>query len=127
MRKLVFALLLLAAGCGTLVQTYEGPKRPTSEVAVLKTNVGELSFTTAWIDLVDGRDLVIAYSELEVLPGRRTVRVAIKAGFLGGSRTLSFDAVAGRSYRVRGLLARGGAHAWLEDERTGELVAGEKP
>lgn len=127
MRKLAFALLLLAAGCGGTTQTYLGAKKPAHEVAVLKTNVGELTFTTAWIDVVDGKDLIVAYSELEVLPGRRSVRVAIKAGIIGGNRTLSFDAIAGRAYRVRGLLARGGSYAWLEDESTGQIVAGEKP
>ena len=31
----------LVAGCGGMTQTYEGPRKPAHDVAILKTNVGE--------------------------------------------------------------------------------------
>ena len=128
MRTLGFALLLLlVAGCGGTTQTYVGPKKSAHEVAILKTTVGEISFDTAWIDLVDGKDLVLAYSEIEVMPGRRSVRIQLSGGMIKASRTVSFEAIAGRTYLVKGLIRRGGPYAWIEDGRTGEIVAGEKP
>jgi hypothetical protein len=128
MRKLVTALLatgaLLIFGCGT-TQTYDGPKKAVQEVAVLKTNVGEIALDTAWVGRLDGKEIVLAYSELEVLPGLRSIQVNVKRGFLTRSKAFSFEARAGRSYRVRGEFGSG--YAWIEDESTGEIVAGEKP
>lgn len=127
MRALGFALLLLlAAGCGT-TQIYDGPKKPLHEVAVLRTNAGEIAFVTTWIGQIDGKELVAAYSEFEVLPGRHSLRVLLKAGILGASRNFSIDAKAGHTYRVKGIFSRSSAYAWIEDESTGEIVAGEKP
>jgi hypothetical protein len=110
-----------------VIQTYEGPKRSPQEVAILKTNVTELTLDTAWIDVVDGRNLVVAYSEIAVLPGRRSVRIQVSTGMFKASGTVSFEARAGRTYRVKGLIRRGTPFAWIEDDGTGETVAGEKP
>jgi len=126
-RLMLAAGALLLSACGGMVQTYEGPKRAAHEIAILKTNVGELTFDTAWVDVVDGRNLVVAYSEIAVLPGRRSVRVQLSSGILKASGTVSFEAKAGRTYRVKGVIRRGVPHAWIEDEGTGETVAGEKP
>ena len=127
LRLILAAAALLVSACGGVIQTYEGPKRAAQEVAILKTNVGELTFDTAWIDLVDGKNLVIAYSEIAVLPGRRSVRIQLSSGMLKASGTVSFEARAGRTYRVKGFIRRGTPYAWIEDEATGETVAGEKP
>jgi len=110
-----------------MVQTYEGPRRPAHDVAILKTNVGEATFDTVWIDRVDSRDLVIAYSDIAVLPGRHSVRIQLTSGFLRANEIVSFDANAGRTYHVKGVIRRNGTRAWIEDDSTGEVVAGEKP
>ena len=124
MRTLAFALLLLAAGCGT-TQTYEGPKKSAQEVAIVETNVGELTLDTTWVTAVDGKDLHLAYPKIEVLPGLRSLRVNIKRGFLTRGKTMSFEAIAGRTYRLIGEFRSGSA--WIEDKSSGQVVAGEKP
>jgi len=127
-RKVFWACLALVAmlvqGCGTM-QAYEGPRKPANEIAVIKTNVGELALDTAWVGKLDGRSLVLAYAELEVAPGSHSAQILIKRGFLTRSESFSFDAKAGHTYRVKGDFHLG--KAWVTDERTGELVAGEKP
>ena len=117
---------LLVSGCGT-VQTYDGPKRAAHEVSVLKTNVGELTLDTTWIGQIDGKELVLAYSVVEIMPGRRSLRVNFKRGFIARSETVPLDARAGRTYRLKGELSSGKLYAWIEDESTGEVVAGVKP
>jgi hypothetical protein len=123
-----FALLsaLLVSGCGGIVQTYEGPKKSSHEIAILKTNVGELTFDTAWVDQVDDKTLVRAYTELEVAPGRHSLRVQLSSGIIKANTSISFEAKAGRTYRVKGIIRRNGPIAWIEDDRTGEVIAGEK-
>jgi hypothetical protein len=61
------------------------------------------------------------------MPGRRSLRINFKRGFIARSETVSLDARAGRTYRVKGMLGSGKLYAWIEDESTGEAVAGEKP
>ena len=118
---------LLVAGCGGMIQTYDGPRKPAHDVAILKTNVGELTFDTVWIDLVDGKNLVRAYSEIEVLPGRHSVRIQLSSGIIRVSRLVSFEANAGRTYLVKGIILRSGSRAWIEDNSNGEIAGGEKP
>ncbi len=129
-RNAILALPILVAllltGCGGMVQTYDGPKRASSETATLKTNVGEMTFDTVWVDQVDERVLVRAYSELEVTPGRHVLRVQLSSGMLKASTRVSFEARAGHVYRVKGAMRRSGSVAWIEDERTGEVVGGDK-
>jgi len=128
LRKLTIACLAIAAmlvqGCGTM-QAYEGPRKAAHEVAVLRTNIGEPALDAVWVGRLDGRRLDLAYAELEVAPGLHSAQVLIKRGFVTRSDDLSFDAKAGHHYRVKGDFHRG--RAWVLDERTGELVAGEKP
>ena len=124
---LVLTSALLVSGCGGMVQTYEGPKRPAREVAVLKTNVGQLTFDTVWVDVVDDNKLIRAYSELEISPGRHSLRVQLTSGFLKASRIMAFEARAGHAYRVKGVIGVKGTLAWIEDDLSGELVAGEAP
>ena len=128
MRKFSIACLAILAaqlvGCGT-VQTYEGPKKATHEVALVKTNIGQAALDAVWVGRLDGKELVLAYSELELAPGSHATQILIKRGFLTRSKAISFDAKAGHTYRVSGEFNSG--TAWLVDEGTGELVAGEKP
>ena len=121
----VFALI--GSGCGGMVQTYEGPKRAAQELATIKTNVGQLTFDTVWVDAVDNMNLVRAYSELEVSPGLHTLRVQLSSGFLKTNKTIAFEARAGRVYRVNGIIGASRTIAWIEDENTHEFIAGERP
>jgi hypothetical protein len=118
---------LLVAGCGGMIQTYEGPKKAAQEIAVLRTNVGQLTFDTVWVDVVDDKKLIAAHSELEVSPGQHTLRVQLSSGFLKSSRVVVFDAKAGRTYRVKGVIGLRRTIAWIEEDISGDFVAGEKP
>ena len=116
--RLLTAALLCAsiAGCGGIVRAYDGPPRRSQEVAILKTNVGELTFDTVWVDRVDERTLIRAYSELEVAPGPHILRVQLNRGMIKANTTIPIEAEAGHAYRVRGTLGRQGPIAWIEDE-----------
>jgi len=131
MRKMPSALLIAAAlflsACGATVQTYEGSKKPADEVAILKTNVGELTTTTTWVTRVDGKDLVVAYSDIELLPGRRSLGINLTGGILRAAATVSLDAKAGRIYRLHGTVRGASFLAWIVDQGTGEVVAGQQP
>ena len=118
---------MLLWGCGGTVQTYEGSKKAAHEVAILRTNVGELTMTTTWVTRVDGRELVVAYSEIELLPGRRTLAINLTGGVLRTTATVSLDAKAGGIYRLHGTVQRGNFLVWIVDQGTGEVVAGQQP
>ena len=126
-RALLMAVALFLSACGGTVQTYEGSKKAAQEVAFLRTNVGELTMTTTWVTRVDGKELVVAYTEIELLPGRRTLGINLTGGVLRAAATVSLDAQAGRIYRLHGMVQRGDFFAWIVDQGTGEVVAGQKP
>jgi len=128
MRMLFIACLAIAAmlveGCGTM-QAYDGPKKPASEIAVIKTNIGELALDAVWVGQLDGKRLDLAYAELEIAPGPHQAQILIKRGFVTRGIPASFDAKAGHTYRIKGDFHLG--KTWVLDEGTGELVAGERP
>ena len=121
------AVALVLSACGGAVQTYEGSKKAAHEVAILRTNVGELTMTTTWVTRVDGKELVVAYTEIELLPGPHTLVINLTGGVLRAAATVSLDAKAGRIYRLQGTVHRGNFLAWIVDQGTGEVVAGLQP
>ena len=124
---LLMSVALSLSSCGGTVQTYEGSKKAAHEVAILRTNVGELTLTTTWVPRVDGKELVVAYTDIELLPGRRTLGIALTGGLLRAAATLSLDAKAGRIYRLHGMVQRLDFIVWIVDQGTGEVVAGQQP
>jgi hypothetical protein len=129
-KALSFVSVILLSGCGTM-QVYEGPKRASHEVAVITSNLLAGLFDTAYILQIDGKDLGATDDNVEVLPGKHTVKIGVSTG-LGyqqyiGNKTISFEAIAGHTYQVNGKIRKGDTFAWIEDKNTGELVAGEKP
>jgi len=123
-----FGTVFLFAGCATK-QAYEGSPLPRESVAVIKPSTPGL-VNLAVILQVDGIKRGFFEEIAEVLPGDHTVLVQVSTGFfpvtIHRTKTLSFNARAGHVYRVEGKVSGGKAIAWIEDETTNEVVAGER-
>jgi hypothetical protein len=96
-------LALLAAGCMT-AQTYEGPRRPRSEVAHI---VGDLRLNTGLpisvsLRQVDGITLSASQSAVDVLPGTHTLLVDCRVQETGSvsRHEIEVEVFEGRSYRL---------------------------
>lgn len=144
----VISLTLLLFGCatGSTYQMHEGGPRPDAEVAIIKPWVdkdyGSLSMLNAWPASIDGkttepyRGALPAY---RVLPGEHTIVIGFNySGIgkeLGGEdpEAMSFTAKAGHVYLTKAsaevtadnTAAKVGF--WIEDESSGEVVAGTRP
>ena len=122
---------LLFAGCTTM-QSYEGAKLPPEDVAIIKGSFGVINMAS--ILEVDGNARSFFEEMAELLPGEHTVKIQVMSGFGGvfspqyiGYKTLSFQASAGHTYKVDGKIKKGDTFAWIVDETTNEVVAGESP
>lgn len=124
----LFGTLLLFAGCTTM-KSYEGPKLPPENVALIKGSLGTIVQVT--ILEVDGKARGFTEEISEILPGEHTVKIHVSSGFgflrIGNKKTLSFKAKAGHTYKAEGKIIKGNTFAWIVDETTNEVVAGERP
>jgi hypothetical protein len=104
------------------------PKFPSEGLALIKSSFGLVDLAS--ISEVDGETRGFTEDIAEILPGEHTVKIRVRSGFVGaeyiGSKTLSFRARAGHSYKVEGKTKREHTFAWIVDETTGEVVAGKK-
>ena len=124
-------LILLAAGCAQKnVQTYPGAKLAKDEVATLTAE--RSADANVMIRRVNGVDtLRDRPPQIEVLPGKLVVRVEVSR--LGGSNdayadthsinTISFDALPGRAYSLRGKFVDGLGQVWIVDDRNAIVPA----
>ena len=128
---------LVVASC-TSFQAYDGPERPDTETALIKTtNVtvdpslyGSGDFPArSFFTSVDDQDLP-DIAEFRVLPGGRCVTLRLVYTPATGATTarlnsvLCFDAIAGRSYEVRVRISDNQpVRTWLVDLETGDTVA----
>ena len=127
----LFGTFLLFSGCAT-IQSYEGAKQPPENVALIKESFGVIN--RASILEVDGKAHSFFEESSEILPGEHIVKIQVITGlgsFMGpqriGNKTLSFQASAGHTYKVDGKIKKEGTFAWIVDETTNEVVAGERP
>jgi hypothetical protein len=104
-RRNVLALSLLAvcAGCMT-VQTYDGPRRESDEVARIS---GDLPVTagapvSVILRQVDGRELKLGQIAVELLPGEHELLVDCRIAETSSitRHALDVDVSAGRQYRL---------------------------
>ena len=129
-RPLLFGTLLLFSGCTTM-QSYEGPKLAPENVALIKGSFGMINLAS--ILEVDGKARGFTEETAEMLPGEHTIRVQVTSGFGAfspqyiGNKKLSFRASAGHAYKADGTIKEGVTFAWIVDETTNEVVAGERP
>jgi hypothetical protein len=96
-------LMLACAGCGT-AQVYEGPKRGSDEVAHIS---GDFVVTagapvTVILRQVDGRDLSVGQSSVEVLPGTHHLLVDCRIAETQSvtRHDIETEVSAGRHYRL---------------------------
>ena len=119
-----FILFNLIACAPTLVQTYPGAKLAKDEVAILTADRN--ADTNVVIRRVNGVDTLRDHApQIEVLPGKQIVRVEVSK--LGGSNdayaaahsinTISFEALPGRAYSMRGKFVDGLGLVWIVDDR----------
>ena len=131
-------VICLAVASCTSFQAYDGPERPDSETALIKTtsvtvdsplfgsgNFSARSFFTS----VDAQDLP-DIAEFRVLPGDRCVTLRLVYTPATGATTarlssiLCFDAIAGRTYEVRVRIPENQpVRTWLVELETGDTVA----
>jgi len=137
---LIVALTVL--GCGTM-KTYSGPELPRDKIAVVKEDSdflkGLVSYVTrAYPDIqkVDGMKRGHFDGYFAVKPGEHTLAVIpIKEVTMGyfvrrtsyPLKVLSFEAEAGHTYVVHVRMRDGRPMMWIDDEKTQEVVAGQKP
>lgn len=139
----MFALVAgVLAGCGSGRAEGRLTKRGET-ISVLRAQGDALRYRVRILEL-DGQLILAERLEgVEIFPGRHRVRVRIEGwqnvkpaekeldDFPDPSQarevTLSFQAEGGRTYTVRGVLGEDRAWAWVRDERTREVVAGERP
>ena len=131
----------LLSACQQPTQMYEGPQRPFSDIARICCRVAEVHGSLIGgklrIDAIDGRDAGYFETWAEVLPGRHEVRFVYLDGILAypapviplsweGGR-LVFNAQPGRGYVLKASREGDRIWAWIEDEASRALVAGERP
>ncbi len=123
--------LLLLSGCAT----YSDPQLPRDQVAVLDTVWQVIGYATV-VHSVDGQYAGYFPRKVTLLPGRRTVEIRFEASgrIMGRPIALTFEAVAGRTYRAEGALVEvptggvsGSWQGWIVDVETNQVVAGRRP
>jgi len=124
-------VVLSTLGCAQKnVQTYPGAKLAKDEIAIL--TAGRSADANVVIRRVNGVDTLRDRSpQIEVLPGKLVVRVEVSK--LGGSNdavadtrsinTVTFEALAGRAYSVRGKFVDGLGQVWVVDDRNAMVLA----
>jgi hypothetical protein len=147
MRLALLCVLCSAVAACTPLQTYPGPQLPREQVATVRgaVNYYGVGWVIVVIDAVDGKKIVGSSDELylgriEMLPGQHeisaslwvsavTPTMVINRGATPELRRLPFVAEAGERYIVDG--SWGGSSEknaiWIANERTKEIVGGNKP
>ena len=140
----VLTALLLLAACQEPTKMYAGPERPFAEIARICCRVAEIGGgpggflgSRLRIEAIDGRDAGFFETWAEIEPGRHEVRWAYLVGIgayptpvlpLDSSRgRLIFNAQPGRGYILKAEQRGDVTWAWIEDEASRALVAGERP
>lgn len=125
---LVMMLTVLAAtACSQkVVQVYLGARLPADEVALLHADLSASQDLAALsIRRVNGVDTLRARPPaIETLPGPQILRVELLRRASGDEvvsdarsfKTITFDAVAGRVYYIRGKMMDGVGHVWVVDD-----------
>ena len=143
-------LVLLVSGC--TFKAYEGPELPRTEIAVLDglhkhgrvlgflliVPVPEYKHVTSIIE-IDGK--IRRGGRIHILPGKHTARVhyrrrsyltlcgygACFSNYETRDLSIDFVAEAGHEYRIPAERRGESNWIWVEDVKSGKVVAGEKP
>jgi hypothetical protein len=130
--------LFLFASCMTL-KAYQGESLPDNDSAIIT----EHSYAPIYIEKVDDESFRFYHDSAKVLPGTHTLKVKFLTPdpieergmrtsdgmIMHGHQkvTFSFQAEAGRVYKVDALLKGRKYWIWVEDEINGKVVGGQKP
>lgn len=97
----IAAAMLAASGCMT-AQTYEGPRRPRSEVAHIAGDLPLGAPISVLLRQVDGVTLSFSQSSVDVLPGTHTLLVDCRIQETGGvsRHSIEVEVFEGRTYRL---------------------------
>lgn len=122
------SLVLTLPACGAH-KMYPGPERPAEDVAVV-TGARTVAGVRIFFIGTDGDGNEIPVYKIELGVGRHEINVQV--GEAKGTkfpilRTISFDALGGHAYQVKGLDWDKRIWVWIEDTDTGQVVGGEKP
>ena len=124
-------ILFSVLGCSQRnVQTYPGAKLAKNEIAMLSAErSAEVNVVIRRVNGVD--TLRDRPPQIEVLPGKLVVRAEVSK--LGGStdayadmrsiNTVTFEALPGRAYSVRGKFVDGLGEVWVVDDRNAIVPA----
>src|ERR1044072_2185612 len=134
-RVCILMLVIVAQGCASHFVAYTGPKRPRSQVAVVRIDPQSERLKFGFVDGVSLRKSV---HEVHVLPGHHSIGVrgfSEQGAPLGLTlipaqvESLSVDAEAGHFYVVKATGTNFGQRRLTprgEDKATGRVVAGKK-
>lgn len=121
----MLATLAVTACSQKAVQVYLGARLPADEVALLRADLSASQDLAAIvIRRVNGVDTLRSHTpDIEVLPGPQIVRVELLKRASGDDavsdarafKTITFDAVAGGMYYVRGKMLDGIGRIWIVD------------
>lgn len=138
---LCVSVVILLSGCEEPAQQYEGPQRPFSEISRLCCRVAEVHGSLIGdklrLEAIDGRDAGWFDTWTELLPGRHEVSYAYLQGLLAyplpvlpystDRGRMIFNAQPGRGYILKADRQGDRVWAWIEDEASRDLVAGQRP
>jgi hypothetical protein len=133
-------VVFLLSACQQPVKIYEGPERPFAEVSRICCRAadihGSLIGAKLLIEAIDGRDAGYFEMWAEIAPGRHEVRYVYLEGIgaypiivpVSVDRgRLVFNAQPGRGYILKAEREGNTTWAWIEDEASRALVAGQRP
>ena len=138
---LLLSMLLLWSACQEPTKLYPGPEKPFAEVSRICCRVAEVRGSLIGdklrLDAIDGRDSGYFETWAEVTPGRHEVRYSYLTG-IGAYPTpvlplssdegrMIFNAQPGHGYILKATRQDGKVWAWIEDEASRALVAGQRP
>ncbi len=134
---LVFALLTGCAGLLPPMKAYEGAARDMRDLSVIKGTTRFNSGSTD-IPIFDGKSGQYGFKEIHALPGKHTMTVRVsdsaRLESYSGSKNVTFDTEAGRTYLVHGQLEvlqtkplKGRVLVWITVEGSDQVVAGTPP
>ncbi len=155
--SLVFVLAILLSGCGWAipsvpVKVYEGSELPKSEISIVlqRSQYAPTRWTIrkyrTYINVLKVDDIEGKNNEyFHVLPGQHKALVSSSGGAGSGIywnlvpyvyRTINFPTEAGKTYRILSRRINDSSRLpvnmqalwiWVEEIKTGNVVAGEKP
>jgi hypothetical protein len=127
----VFLIVLHLASCAGTTQMYQGPEQSPENVAMIKGHDHPISPVAVYA--VDGVETGFNKISAVVLPGSHYLTIYLSQMknpliTYHARGTVILNAQAGHVYQVRGkIIDEDNVWIWIEDENTGQIVAGEKP